>query len=121
MEGTSVTVAQGAGRSYGSLAKSDAPRWCSVVPRSTRYPNSYTSLRVALVLRCPRPRLLLSQYLLVSALTLSFPLRSSLYFSLYVTYKGFHDDLAALSAMVSARLAPPFLVMNAHGRRLAYR
>ena len=31
-------------------------------------------------------------------------------FSLYIciTYKGFHDELAALSAMVSARLAPPF-------------
>jgi hypothetical protein len=55
------------------------------------------------------------------SVSLSLSLSARLYFSLYVTYKGFHDDLAALSAMVSARLAPPFLVMNAHGRRLAYR
>ena len=47
VEGTSVTVAQGAGRSYGSLANSDAPRWCSVVPRSTPYQQLYLSPRRA--------------------------------------------------------------------------
>ena len=84
----SVTVAAGTqvGESYArrSLANSDAPRWS--VP-SCQYAIQQLYLS-------PRPLSLVRLF----------------DFSLYIciTYKGFHDELAALSAMVSARLAPPF-------------
>ena len=43
------------------------------------------------------------------SLTLTLALSLSLVsMSLSMTYKGFHDELAAMSAMVSARLTPPY-------------
>ena len=80
-----------------------------LVPRArVWYATLYTSYIQQLNLLSPRPLVLpglpLSQYL---SLSLSlFPSLSSLCLSM--TYKGFHDELAAMSAMVSARLTPPY-------------
>ena len=81
-----------------------------LVPRArvwyaTLYTELYTTAKSALSASASTARPASVSISLSLTLALSLSLVSM---SLSMTYKGFHDELAAMSAMVSARLTPPY-------------